>query len=97
MGHENKSSCTDKNHSKETFFPILCNNNYTTILILKIQKLIFSVPKETRLSPICRWKNVFIRVLHLFKNWDKGRYTLPLTLKGHKDQVKAIDCNSKYI
>lgn len=62
-----------------------------------IQKLIFSVPKETRLSPICRWKNVFIRVLHLFKNWDKGRYTLPLTLKGHKDQVKAIDCNSKYI
>ena len=21
---------------------------------------------------------------------------MPVTLKGHKDQVKAIDCNSKY-
>ncbi|XP_062596857.1 F-box/WD repeat-containing protein 7-like [Saccostrea cucullata] len=51
------------------------------------------VPKETRLSPICRWKNVFIRVLHLFKNWEKGRYTMPVTLRGHRDQVKAIDCN----
>lgn len=81
---------------RELFFQFYVTTN-TTILILKIQKLIFSVPKETRLSPICRWKNVFIRVLHLFKNWDKGRYTLPLTLKGHKDQVKAIDCNSKYI
>lgn len=78
-----------KNTQKKLFFQF----NVTTT----IQKLIFSVPKETRLSPICRWKNVFIRVLHLFKNWDKGRYTLPLTLKGHKDQVKAIDCNSKYI
>lgn len=78
-----------KNTQKKLFFQF-----YVTTTI---QKLIFSVPKETRLSPICRWKNVFIRVLHLFKNWDKGRYTLPLTLKGHKDQVKAIDCNSKYI
>lgn len=78
-----------KNTQKELFLQF-----YVTTTI---QKLIFSVPKETRLSPICRWKNVFIRVLHLFKNWDKGRYTLPLTLKGHKDQVKAIDCNSKYI
>ncbi|XP_053376299.1 F-box/WD repeat-containing protein 7-like [Mercenaria mercenaria] len=55
------------------------------------------VPEETTLSPICKWKNIFIRVHHLNKNWVKGRYTVSPLLKGHTEKVTAIECNGKYI
>ena len=53
------------------------------------------MPEETRLSPICKWKNIFIRVHHLNKNWEKGRYSVSPLLKGHSEKVTAIACNGK--
>ncbi|XP_070181266.1 F-box/WD repeat-containing protein 7-like [Littorina saxatilis] len=50
------------------------------------------VPEETRLSPLCRWKNVYIRMRHLSNNWALGRYTVSPMLRGHTDKVTAMDC-----
>ncbi|XP_033736337.1 F-box/WD repeat-containing protein 7-like [Pecten maximus] len=51
------------------------------------------IPEDTRLSPLCKWKDIFIRVQHLSKNWAKGRYTVGPILRGHKQKVSAIACN----
>ena len=56
---------------------------------------LYSVPEETRLSPLCRWKHVYIRMRHLNKNWSLGRYTTSPILRGHSDKVTAIDCDGK--
>ncbi|KAK3092353.1 hypothetical protein FSP39_001760 [Pinctada imbricata] len=62
---------------------------------------VFQLPRyispDTRLLPICKWKHVFIRIHHLFKNWEKGRYTQPAILKGHRKKVTAMDCNRSCI
>ncbi|CAL1536957.1 unnamed protein product, partial [Lymnaea stagnalis] len=52
------------------------------------------IPDYTRLSPICKWKDVFLRMCHLVKNWSKGRYTVAPILKGHTDKVTAFDCQN---
>ena len=56
---------------------------------------LYSVPEETRLSPLCRWKHVYIRMSHLNKNWSLGRYTTSPILRGHSDKVTAFDCDGK--
>ncbi|XP_059162299.1 F-box and WD repeat domain-containing 11-B-like [Physella acuta] len=53
---------------------------------------VLNVPGNTRLSPICKWKHVFIRMEHLNLNWRKGRYTVVAALKSHTDKVTAFDC-----
>lgn len=45
------------------------------------------------LEPMCKWKSVFIRAMHLEKNWTKGRYVVGPLLKGHKPNVTAMDCD----
>ena len=54
-----------------------------------------SVPFDTRLSPICKWKHVYLRMHHLTRNWDKGRFFVSPILRGHKQRVSAIDSNGK--
>lgn len=54
-----------------------------------------SVPFDTRLSPICKWKHVYLRMYHLTRNWEKGRFYVSPTLRGHSQRVTAIDSNGK--
>ena len=56
-----------------------------------------TVPGKTRLSPICKWKNIFIRVNHLCGNWSKGRCTITPGLRGHTDKLTAMDSNGKLL
>ncbi|KAK7487027.1 hypothetical protein BaRGS_00021697, partial [Batillaria attramentaria] len=56
------------------------------------------VPEDTRLSPLCKWKHVFMRVTHLNKNWALGRYTVSPVFRGytlvsgsHDKQLKVWD------
>ncbi|XP_052106696.1 F-box/WD repeat-containing protein 7-like [Mytilus californianus] len=51
------------------------------------------VPFDTRLSPICKWKHVYLRMYHLTRNWEKGRFFVSPTLRGHSQRVTAIDSN----
>ncbi|XP_025105940.1 F-box/WD repeat-containing protein 7-like isoform X2 [Pomacea canaliculata] len=50
------------------------------------------VPEKTRLSPICQWKHIFLRMTHLNKNWARGRYNVLPILRGHNDKVTCMDC-----
>lgn len=54
------------------------------------------VPECTRLSPLCKWKHIFLRVAHLMKNWSKGRYCVAPILRGHTDKVNALDCEGMH-
>ncbi|VDI19575.1 F-box and WD-40 domain protein 7, partial [Mytilus galloprovincialis] len=51
------------------------------------------VPFDTRLSLICKWKHVYLRMYHLTRNWEKGRFYVSPTLRGHSQRVTAIDSN----
>ncbi|XP_052269309.1 F-box/WD repeat-containing protein 7-like isoform X1 [Dreissena polymorpha] len=55
------------------------------------------VSEGSRLSPLCKWKNIYIRVHHLHKNWRKGRYSVSPLLKGHTEKVTAMACNGKFV
>jgi len=55
-----------------------------------------SVPEQTSLSQVCKWKNIFIRVHYLNKNWRRGRYTVSPLLKGHTEKVTALACNGRW-
>ncbi|WAR19885.1 FBXW7-like protein [Mya arenaria] len=55
------------------------------------------VPEDSRLSSLCKWKNIFIRVKHLHQNWRKGRYTVSPMLKGHTEKVTAFACNGRCV
>lgn len=54
--------------------------------------LLLLVPEKTRLSPICQWKHIFLRMTHLNKNWARGRYNVLPILRGHNDKVTCMDC-----
>ncbi|XP_078671740.1 uncharacterized protein LOC144911555 [Branchiostoma floridae x Branchiostoma belcheri] len=49
------------------------------------------------LSPLCCWKDVYIRAHHLNKNWATGKYTVMPALRGHDGRVNCIDCDGKLL
>ncbi|XP_006811259.1 uncharacterized protein LOC100375604 [Saccoglossus kowalevskii] len=51
----------------------------------------------SNLTPVCKWKDVYMRAHHLDNNWITGKYTVIPVLKGHKEQVTALDSNHKVI
>ncbi|XP_041353618.1 F-box/WD repeat-containing protein 7-like isoform X3 [Gigantopelta aegis] len=77
--------------NQETLYPM-----HTNISGLSPQ-FSLNVPSDTRLSSICKWKNIFIRVLHLNTNWKTGRYTVASIRRGHLEKVSAMDCNDNCI
>ncbi|XP_050406729.1 F-box/WD repeat-containing protein 7 isoform X2 [Patella vulgata] len=58
---------------------------------------VLEVPRKTSLTPICKWKNIFIRVKHLNRNWARGCYTVAPILRGHKEKVTALESNGQII
>lgn len=44
--------------------------------------------------PTCRWKNIYMRALSLDKNWAQGRYSVAPLLRGHKEPITCMTCDS---
>lgn len=49
------------------------------------------------LSPLCKWKMVFIKAYSLDQNWKQGVYFMLPLLKGHRLPVTTISCDGEFI
>ena len=49
------------------------------------------------LKGVCKWKDHYVRVSHLERNWVNGLYIVKPVLRGHTQPVTCMDCNGKVI
>ena len=58
-----------------------------------IMSLVRSVPDDSTLQRVCRWKEIYIRAHTLHENWMQGRYIVQTPLRGHRERVSCFDCS----
>ena len=49
------------------------------------------------LGRLCPWKDTYVRVSHLERNWAQGCYIVKPVLRGHTQPVTCMDCDGKVI
>ena len=47
------------------------------------------------LEKVCKWKDLFVRISHLQRNWADGLYTVKPVLRGHAQPVTCMDCDGR--
>ena len=55
-----------------------------------------AVDGDTGLTPIPRWRMIYIKAKFVQSNWAKGHYDVLPTLRGHDSRVSAFDSNGQY-
>ncbi|XP_046338928.2 F-box/WD repeat-containing protein 7-like [Haliotis rufescens] len=76
---------------EETLYPKASNVSGTS------PTFSLQIPEGSKLSPICKWKHIYVCVCHLHTNWARGRYTVSPIFRGHKEKVTAMDCDNHCI
>jgi len=51
--------------------------------------------EESKLSPIPKWRMIYIKSRFLELNWIKGHYNVLPTLRAHETRVSAFDSDGK--
>jgi len=57
---------------------------------------IFIDVEESKLSPIPKWRMIYIKSRFLELNWVKGHYNVLPTLRAHETRVSAFDSDGKH-
>jgi len=53
--------------------------------------------KVLPLARACKWKDHYVRVSHIERNWKHGLYIVKPVLRGHTQPVTCMDCNGMTI
>jgi len=57
----------------------------------------FVSPPNSSISPVCRWKEIFMKANHLNGNWNNGRYVVQTLSSCCRGRVFAFDCNGRVL